>query len=64
MSFHTHTQHLTVLALTMKQIRSVPSLEMQAVWKASCFVFLVLIQEYEPAAKASVMGCIFRKWSW
>lgn len=28
------------------------------------FFFLVLIQEYEPAAKASVVGCIFRKWSW
>lgn len=39
---------------------------MQAVWKASCSFFfsLVLIQEYEPAAKASVMGCIFRKRSW
>lgn len=39
---------------------------MQAVWKASgfFFFFLVLIQEYEPAAKVSVLGCSFRKWSW
>lgn len=69
MSLHTHTQHLTVLALTMKQIRSVHHYKCKLSGRQADLVFvffflLVLIQEYEPAAKASVVGCVFRKWSW
>lgn len=67
MSLHTHTQHLTVLALISHEAnQKCPIIIKCKLYKrqAGFLLLLLLFKNLKPAAKSSVMCCIFRNWSW
>lgn len=67
MSLHTHTQHLTVLALISYEANQKCPIIIKCKLskrQAVFFLLLLLFKNTNPAAKSSVMCCIFRKWSW
>lgn len=66
MSLHTHAQHLTVLAFINHEANQKCPIIIKCKLSKSklFFLLLLLFKNMKPAAKSSVMCCIFRKWSW
>lgn len=61
-SLHTHTRHLTVLALINHEAnQKCPIIIMQALWKASWFFSLFLLKNTKPAAKSFCNGLHFQE---